>query len=317
MQNHTYLTKSLSPAAKRGFITIATGDQKYYQMAVNLLHSYRQYSDDPSPFSLICDHDCPEAREFDSFVLIENATQSYLDKLYLHRYTPYEETIFIDADSLILSNTQLLWDDFANCPDFSCYGISLSLDSHEGWFFYEDMEELKPNLSFGISMHGGLYFLRKNEKCNDIFEKALHFSAHYHSYKFACFKDPADEPVLALSMALAGRKPCPIKNRIVYLPSHDGNLCIDRKGTLLFQNRPCESIILHFGNRNIPRFLYQCLLATMKYNSNGGTGSLPVSKRIAIRLLYLSEDTKSAVKRILRKLLPSSFLLVLKKAMHK
>ena len=39
----------------RGFITIATGEEKYYRFAVNLLMSYRLYCPNPMPFAIMCD----------------------------------------------------------------------------------------------------------------------------------------------------------------------------------------------------------------------------------------------------------------------
>lgn len=305
------------PVARRGFVTIATGNQKYYQLALNLLRSYRQNSNDPSPFALICDRNCPEAQEFDYFVLIDDPNHSYLDKLLLDRYTPYEETIFIDADSLILKDTTVLWDDYADHPDFSCYGATLPLTSKEGWFFYENMGELKPQLSFCVSMHGGLYYLRKSSKCTDIFEKARYFAENYHNYTFSRFLNPADEPVLALSMALAGNKPCPSKNRILFLPRFDDQFHISYNGVLMLKRKPCEAIILHFGNRNIHRFLYQYLLATNEFRSNGNNGVLPNKKRIAIRLVYLPDDTKVLLKRFTKKILPRQCINLLKRVIRK
>ena len=39
----------------RGFITIATGRDKYYEMAKNLVLSYRLFCDNPLPFAIMCD----------------------------------------------------------------------------------------------------------------------------------------------------------------------------------------------------------------------------------------------------------------------
>lgn len=304
------------PKSGKGFVTIATGDSHYYRLAVNLLRSYRQNSCDPSPFALICDRDCIEAREFDEFVLIKEAHCSYLDKLSLYRYAPYEEVIFIDADSLILNDTRVLWQDFTDKPAFSCYGAALPLDSRAGWFFYEDMGELKSQLTFGVSMHGGLYYLRKTEQCSQIFAKALELVNHYHQYTFAFFKDPADEPVLALSMALNGCKPCPVKGRIIFLPSHEGQLRISRTGKLMLGKYPCDTIILHFGNRNLPRFLYQYLLASVDYHRKGGIGSLPMKNHIQLKLKYLHQDTKVFLKQVAKKILPSKILAFFRKLLR-
>lgn len=84
----------------RGFVTIATGDEWYYRIAVNLLRSYRLFSAKPLPFAIICDRTLPCTSEFDQVILIDRPFRSYLDKLHLPRLIPFDETIFIDADCL-------------------------------------------------------------------------------------------------------------------------------------------------------------------------------------------------------------------------
>lgn len=41
--------------SSRGFVTIATGDEKYYKLAVRLVRSYRDHCSDNVPFAIICD----------------------------------------------------------------------------------------------------------------------------------------------------------------------------------------------------------------------------------------------------------------------
>lgn len=294
--------------ARRGFVTIATGNQKYYQLAVDLLKSYRVNGKSTLPFAIICDRDCPEAREFDDMVLISDPHHSYLDKLALYRNIPYDETIFIDADALILSPIDNIWDDFASMGDFSCYGTALPLNSQGGWFVYEDMGELKQQLNFGVSMHGGIYYLRKTDTCRDIFENAENFVKNYDKYHFAEFNKPADEPVLALSMALANCKPCSRQNVIAFLPRFDGKLRVNNKGELKLGRKPFDAIVLHFSNRYIPRFLYQYLRANVLHRYEGHNGTISFFKRIRLRLKYLPADTRFFTRRVLLKILPKKLI---------
>ena len=293
---------------KRGFVTIATGKHKYYQMAVDLLKSYKVNGNSSLPFALICDKDCPEARMFDDVVLISDPHHSYLDKLSLYKNLPYEETIFIDADALILAPTAPLWDDFAQMGDFSCYGRELPLDSKDGWFYYEEMGDLKEQIRFCVSMHGGLYYMRKTEICKNIFENAENFVNNYHKYRFAEFSKPADEPVLALSMALAGCKPCNRESKILFLPSFDGKLRADRRGNLKIGKKNSAAIILHVGNRHIPRFLYQYLRANILHNYEGKSGIISNKERRKLRWRYLRTDAKFFVRYILLRIMPEKMI---------
>lgn len=297
----------------RGFITIATGNRKYYQMAVDLLRSYKLNGASTLPFAIICDRDCPEAREFDDMVLLDKPHHSYLDKMYLYQNSPYEETIFIDSDSLILSATDILWEDFLSTGDFSCYGKTLPLDSKKGWFLYENMGSLKPRLAYGISMHGGLYYFRKTDVCRKVFADALSFLEDYDRYGFALFKQPADEPVLALSMALAGCRPCDRQNRILFFNSHDGKMHLNAKGELLFRKEICKPVVLHFGNRNTQRYLYQCLRAQILHSYAGNKEPLRAVDRWRLRIKYLPVDTKFLARRILKGVLPRKMIDKLKR----
>lgn len=85
---------------KRGFVTIATGHQRYYRLAQNLLLSYHQFATELYPVAIIADRENEITAQFDHVIVISDASNSYNDKLKLFRELPYEETIFIDADSL-------------------------------------------------------------------------------------------------------------------------------------------------------------------------------------------------------------------------
>lgn len=81
-------------------MTIATGHQRYYRLAQNLLLSYHQFATELYPFAIIADRENEITTQFDHVIVISDASNSYNDKLKLFRELPYEETIFIDADSL-------------------------------------------------------------------------------------------------------------------------------------------------------------------------------------------------------------------------
>ena len=65
----------------RGFITIATGDKKYHEMAKTLVRSYKLTSASPVRFGVITDEADDKFEEFDDVVLIKDATCSYMDKI--------------------------------------------------------------------------------------------------------------------------------------------------------------------------------------------------------------------------------------------
>lgn len=244
----------------RGFVTIATGNVKYYQMALRLLKSYRRHDTSSLPFAIICDKELPETCAFDQVVLMEKSHCSYLDKLSLYRYAPYDETIFIDADSLILRDPVGLWADFADGDDVSCYGCTHPLNSQKAWFTYDGCREYQKDISYLIDLHGGIYFLRKGQRCTSIFETAIYLAENYSKYSFRTFEKPADEPVLAMSLAIHNSRPCDKAARILFFPSYWGRMKANRFGELLVDGKKCDAPVLHFGTQNTERYLYRWLV---------------------------------------------------------
>ena len=66
------------------------------------------------------------------------------------------------------------------------------------------MGKYSDEISFIPSFNGGVYYLKNTEVCKHVFEIAKDSSRHYYDYSFNGFKEPADEPVLALGMAVCG-----------------------------------------------------------------------------------------------------------------
>lgn len=302
------------PIAPRGFVTIATGAPKYYEMAQRLLHSYRLNGNCSLPFALICDKDCDIAREFDHVVVLPDPHYSFLDKLSLCDSTPYQETIFIDADSLILKDMNPLWDDYADEEDFSCYGCKLPLESREGWFYYEGMGKLQPLLKYNVSLHGGMYYLRKTPRCQAIFHRAIELVDEYQDYSFYYFSKPADEPVLALSTALNDGQPCSKPSRVVFYNTHKEKIRTSVSGTLHLHGKICDPHILHFGARNIPRFLYQYQSALIEKKLQNSAFQPNILVYLTIWLKCLPIEFKYRSKKLLKRILPSKVIIFLKKA---
>ena len=190
----------------KGFVTIATGDERYYRMARTLLRSYRQTSKTPGRFALIADRENEYTAEFDDVVILENPENSWMDKLRLLDSCPYDENIFIDADCLIYQDVNFFWDLFARADDFSCFGKVLPMDSKDGWFTAE-AAQVYP-IRFITHLHGICYFLRKGAALENMREQCRQIIENYGVVHYRGFNDRlADEPVFALAMAVLDLKP--------------------------------------------------------------------------------------------------------------
>ena len=145
-----------------------------------------------------------------------------------------------------------------------CFGHKLPLESRDGWFYIEDIEKFKHNVKFNLSMHGGIIYFAKDELTDKILESAKEIAANYSECKFKYFKNPADEPVLALSMAINDCPPVEwdIMDNKAYLfyPVALNCQCNILKGKLSYTKDGITWIsdvfLMHWQNANTKQPLY-------------------------------------------------------------
>lgn len=262
---------------KQGFVTIATGDERYYQMARNLLRSYRQTCKKPMRFALIADRHNEYTAEFDDVVILEHPAHSWMDKLQLLRSCPYEENIFIDADCLVYQDINFLWDLFEEADDFSCFGSALPMDAKDGWFT-RDVEKLYP-IHFITHLHGMLYFIRRGKSVDEMDQLCQKIISDYHSVSFKAFNDVlADEPVFALAMAIMDMKPIVRKPEYYCFVPFATRLVTDyRKRQVTYTNPKDGEVdgccIVHWGNKNTLKAQYKADSHKLNYCYPGCTAA--------------------------------------------
>ena len=289
---------------KRGFITLAVGRESYYELAYNLLRSYRATNSSDFPWAIVCDRENDWTAEFDDVILLENATCSYMDKLKLFGMTPYEQTIFIDADCLIYHNIDCLWERMEQVEGVAGFGKALPIESRDGWFLIHDIGPWKELVSFIPQMHGGICFIQKGARLDLILDYAEQIEAHYTEYKFKYFEKPADEPILALAMAAAGSKPVEnLPGDFVFLPTVDKLLVneIIRNRRAVYQTNDGglqEVRIVHFQNHNTCKSPYK-VSRDILIND---VGFVITFRRISYNLQDFTKPWISRVKRLLRKI---------------
>lgn len=189
----------------RGFITIATGKEMYFQFADNLLRSYKLYCDDPYPFAILCDQENEYTAAFDHVIVFEKTAHPYFDKFELLKRSPFDETIFIDSDCLAYADLNQYWDYFAKADDFSAAGTNYPIDSDRGLFQAEEIGIFQNRVAWKPDIHGGLYFIRKGPVCDAIYRDCQYIIQNYAQFKWPDFCAPyADEPILCLAMAANG-----------------------------------------------------------------------------------------------------------------
>lgn len=201
--------------------------------------------------------------QFYSTILLDSPVMSYMDKLKLFSLTPYDECIFIDGDCLIFEDISPLLERMNDVNGFSCFGRSLPLDSMDGWFLFDDIGEWKNSISFIPQMHGGLCYIKRGEKLNEILRLAAYIEQHYADYKFKYFSKPADEPIMALAMAIAGSHPLTAESGyLTFLPTVDklclGKYILDSSKIFVKKGRKQQKTwMVHYQNHNTKKAVYK------------------------------------------------------------
>ena len=155
-------------SSSRGFVTLATGDEKYYRYAKNLLYSYRLHNIS-LPFAILCDRENEYTREFDKVVVLENTTATYSDKFRVLVDSPYDETVFIESDCLVYHNLEEMFRLLSSGDDFTAFGVND--DDIKVWFSKpEQLKEKYGGLFSSIPVFNpGYFFVRKSELTQKIY----------------------------------------------------------------------------------------------------------------------------------------------------
>ncbi|MBO4230563.1 MAG: hypothetical protein J5886_02680 [Bacteroidales bacterium] len=200
----------METAVSRGFVTMATGKELYYILARNLLISYHLHNSNPKPFAIICDRRNEITEEFDDVVIMDSPLFSFNDKLRLADLTPYDETIFIDADCLVVHNLDGMWDIVKNSPDFGIYGAVYDPDSEMGKAELERSGQLRDRMHAPCSCQGGMRFVRKSPSLKGFTELSLFIYDNYAEFQMPDHPKPSDDMIFPLACSIYG-----------FLPSED------------------------------------------------------------------------------------------------
>ncbi|MGA3171445.1 MAG: hypothetical protein ABSE62_10560 [Chthoniobacteraceae bacterium] len=207
----------------RGIVTIACGPEKYLRWAAGLARSLEIHYPD-CPRHLITDRpDHPTARLFGTCSSLRPEENGMVAKLRLDDLSPYSETLFVDADSVVFRGLDPVFDRLGVQP-FSVTGYSIT-EGH----WYADVKELLRRIDRCAlpKFNSGLLYFRKEKKAQEVFRLAREIFVHYGEYRIADPQGrPADEPCFAIAMALAGIEAIPDDGTLMRTP-------IGMKGRLL------------------------------------------------------------------------------------
>lgn len=186
----------------KGILTLAHGKPRYLNMAKVLAMSLQLHSNE-IPRAVITDSSDPDLRRLYPIhiPLKPEFGAGVQQKIYLDQYSPFEETLFIDSDCIVVNNINSLWDIFSGVS-FGVVGGQV----HDGYWFM-DISKICSN--FGLNsipqFNSGLCYFKNNDQVKAIYQTAREILQNYNQLGLGQFRGgQADEPIFAIALAKHG-----------------------------------------------------------------------------------------------------------------
>jgi hypothetical protein len=201
----------------QGYQIIATGADRYLEMATACAASLRLF-DGRRAVQLVTDRKAEAIARRDLFDVItpvdaDATSLGPLVKLHSHRHSVFEETMFVDADCLLLKHDiDHRWSVLARDYAFATPGLW----SDEGEWYGMDVAAMCAIAGTQrlVRMNSGTFYYRNSaaghavlDTAWTLFEELGNFTGHIHRGAGA-----PDEPFLALAMGRLGVDPFPMRD---------------------------------------------------------------------------------------------------------
>ncbi len=184
-----------------GVLTIATGSKRFVKMAVFLAISIRRTN--PNwPIALLTDSKDEYLNEFFDHIIpfSEDMPAGFTHKLFMYDYSPFEETLFIDSDSLVINDLTPFFA-MMKVSDVSAQGFKFT-DREWAGVHAKDIID-KTGTKYLLMHNGGVYYFKKSKKAYEVFRKAKNLLNEYEHLGFYKLRGKtAHEPLMSTAMSL-------------------------------------------------------------------------------------------------------------------
>lgn len=261
---------------KRGFLTVATGEYFHY-LAINMRNSYHYSQSNKYPLAVITDPNGAAILKnyFDDVVVIQENNAGYLNKLRVQELSPYDETIFIDADTLIIRDISDWWEAFGDSGyDVAVWGWDCEITSPRCGKLISQKAAEKYGITRYIGFNGGVYYFKKTEKAARIYARAVELLDTYLEDEQHLFNGKmGDEPVMAVALLENGVYGVedPKKERMFCTPGMRDlkiNL-LTGKCTFIKYDYRVNPAVMHWGTGDTKKPVYRREVQTLNLYQRG------------------------------------------------
>lgn len=191
----------------QGYLTLATGDRQFFDAAVNLAISV-QLNDAKRPISLLCDDvsklKVGEKAVFDRIIVALPGTLGVgcAGKLDLPGFLPYQETMFLDSDCLVMKpDMDRHWKKLAT----QCFNVTGGILKKGSWYTFDAADVCEALfLPYMVRMNSGVMYFRKGAELDGFMETVVEFRENARDVLFVQHRDMtaqfADEPFWSAAM---------------------------------------------------------------------------------------------------------------------
>jgi len=198
----------------QGYLTLATGDRQFFDAAVNLAISI-QLNDAKRPISLLCDDSSKLANDekqvFDRIIVALPGTLGVgcAGKLDVPGFLPYDETMFLDSDCLLMKpDMDRHWQKLA----IHCFNVAGHTVNKGAWYTFEIAKVCKAlDLPYMVMMNSGVMYFKKSRELDKFLSTVNDLRENAQDILFVQHRDMnfqiADEPVWSAAMGSMNMQP--------------------------------------------------------------------------------------------------------------
>ena len=203
---------------KEGYILIATNQQKFLELALNLALSIKLKDNKKRPIALLYDNriNIPEKYKKYFDILIkknkeDNEIYGTTNKILLFKYSPFERTMYIDSDCLMVKkDISIIWKKLRRY-NFTVMGHKVIAGTCGCWNLNIKEVIKKLHLSYMIHFNGGVIYFDKSELSLNVFKKIKEYYKNAIDVLGCRFRGTYnDEPFICVAMGYFCLKPFPM-----------------------------------------------------------------------------------------------------------
>jgi hypothetical protein len=268
----------------KGVMTMAYGPASYIRMAKGMARSIR-LRNSGAQLAIVSDRDPASLRRWFDIVVPLNPRlgPGLAQKLHLDLYSPFDQTLYIDADFLVFHDLQLIWDEFREGQGFGLFGFHLA--PGEDHYAIDDLPSYmaKLGLSQMAMTNTGILYFERSPMASQVFQTARGIAeqAEYLGLR----RHPAgffnDEPIFGSVVELLGlplnfRKDNPVFTLACFGTEGMADIDVRRlRSRHVVSGQTFEPAAIHFNVESQQSKVYDRELRRLEFGSWLGSTPLP------------------------------------------